>query len=203
LGRGASESGGASEIALRPALLSDVPVIERLVDIASSGLARYVLSAAAAPAEKPREASIRVISGDQGFLSWRCTTLAEVGGVVAGMMMTSRIAEAWDAPIDPPAVLRPQAGLRARAIGAQHVTFLATLARFRGRGIGWALLTHAERLADGAVGLSLIVADPNPPARRLYDRFGFHETARVPAVKEGWRSPTTSWVLMLKPAAAA
>ena len=41
-----------------------------------------------------------------------------------------------------------------------------------------ALLAEAERQAAGARGLSLIVADRNAPARRLYEAFGFVEAAR-------------------------
>ncbi|MEH1015683.1 GNAT family N-acetyltransferase [Micromonospora sp. CPCC 206060] len=53
----------------------------------------------------------------------------------------------------------------------------------QGRGLGWALLTHALRGAReaGLPTLGLSVADGNP-ARRLYDRAGFRPYARVLSV---------------------
>ncbi|MFO1141925.1 MAG: GNAT family N-acetyltransferase [Amaricoccus sp.] len=83
----------------------------------------------------------------------------------------------------PPAVLRPQAGLRERVVGAQHITFLGTVPRFRRRGVGRALLGEAERQGAGAFGLSVIVSDQNAAAWRLYETFGLREVARVTAVK--------------------
>ncbi len=47
---------------------------------------------------------------------------------------------------------------------------------FQGRGIGSALLAHAEHKArqSGLVKCSLIVDTENPKARRLYERCGYH-----------------------------
>ena len=62
------------------------------------------------------------------------------------------------------------------------------------------LLAEAERQGAGARGLSLIVADRNLPARRLYAAFGFAEVASEPIVAQGWRTESRTWILMLKPA---
>jgi ribosomal protein S18 acetylase RimI-like enzyme len=185
-------------VVLRPAARSEAAVIERLVNVSSFGLARYVWSVMA-PGEDPKATGRRSIESDEGALSWRTATLAEIGGRVAGLVMTNRMSPPSGMFLDPLAVLRPQAELRKRVLGAQHVTFLVTATRFRRRGVGRALLGEAERQAGGATGLSLIVSDRNEAARRLYDGFGFREIARVPAVRQGWQSPTRAWVLMLKP----
>lgn len=173
-------------------------MLERLVHLSGFGLARYVWSVTA-PGEDPTATGRRSIESDEGTMSWRTVMLAEIGGAVAGMVMTGRMPPPSDLFAEPPAVLRPQAGLREQVVGAQHITFLGTVPRFRRRGVGRALLGEAERQGEGAFGLSLIVSDRNAAARRLYEAFGLREVARVPAVKEGWRSSTRAWVLMLKP----
>ncbi|HVL22114.1 MAG TPA: GNAT family N-acetyltransferase, partial [Amaricoccus sp.] len=76
---------------------------------------------------------------------------------------------------------------------------LATYAPHRGCGVGTALLRQATRLAEGTA-MSLIVADGNATARRLYEGFGFLEAERRPIVHDGWESDSRAWVLMLRPA---
>ena len=110
-------------------------MIERLVNVSSFGLARYVWSVMA-PGEDPKETGRSSIEGDEGSLSWRTATLAEIGGRVAGLVMTNRMPPPSGIFLDPLAVLRPQAELRKRVVGAQHVTFLVTAPRFRRRGSG-------------------------------------------------------------------
>jgi len=64
--------------------------------------------------------------------------------------------------------------------GDWYVCVLATLEKFRGRGIGSALLEDAEARARerGAGALSLLVAEGNAPARSLYAKHGFRERGR-------------------------
>ena len=73
---------------------------------------------------------------------------------------------------------------------------LAAYPDHRGRGFGTALLGLADRLAECAAcrGTSIIVADTNTGARRLYERSGYGEIARRPMVKDGWTGPGEFWV---------
>ena len=72
-----------------------------------------------------------------------------------------------------------------------YISNLAVLPAFQGRGVGQALLEHAETLAR-AVGLgkcSLIVSYAHAPARRLYEKIGY-QTVRMydiphPEIAEG------------------
>ena len=77
---------------------------------------------------------------------------------------------------------------------------LALYPEFRGHGLGTRLLAIADRIAAdlGSSGLSIIVSDGNPDARRLYERCGYREAARRPMVKEDWASSGDNWVLMVK-----
>jgi ribosomal protein S18 acetylase RimI-like enzyme len=70
----------------------------------------------------------------------------------------------------------------------------------RGQGVGSLLLERAEQAAREAdrPGLSLIVADANVGARKLYSRAGYNEIAKKPIVKEQWQTEARDWVLMVK-----
>ena len=63
------------------------------------------------------------------------------------------------------------------------------------------LIAHAAGLAagTGCRGTSIIVADSNHGARRLYQRTGHVERARRAAVKEDWHGAVREWVLLVRP----
>ena len=84
------------------------------------------------------------------------------------------------------------------APGTWYVNVLAAYPEHRGKGCGAALLAVADRLAAeaGQRGLSIIVADTNTGARRLYERAGYREAGKRPMVKEDWQHPGTHWVLL-------
>lgn len=77
---------------------------------------------------------------------------------------------------------------------------LATYPQFRGRGYGAQLISIADDIArdTGKRGLSIIVADANAGARRLYERCGYREQARRVMVKAQWQHPRTDWVPLVK-----
>jgi ribosomal protein S18 acetylase RimI-like enzyme len=126
-------------------------------------------------------------------------------GKVAACLMGYRLGEQPE-PIGPdlPPIFVPMQELENEAPGSWYVNVLATFPAYRGRGWGTALLGQAERLAVslGCPGLSLIVADDNVGARRLYERCGFREVAFRPMVKEQWAGPGERWLLMTRPVAA-
>ena len=106
---------------------------------------------------------------------------------MAGGLVSYRIGAVPEPVEGQPPIARPLVELENRALGSHYVNVLATYAPFRGRGVATALLRHAARAA-GPAALSLIVADGNATARRLYAGFGFVERARRPIVKDGWES---------------
>jgi ribosomal protein S18 acetylase RimI-like enzyme len=63
-----------------------------------------------------------------------------------------------------------------------HLDAIAVSARTRGRGVGRALLEHAEALAHsaGARTMVLVTADSNLAALDLFLRSGFEISARLP-----------------------
>jgi ribosomal protein S18 acetylase RimI-like enzyme len=94
-------------------------------------------------------------------------------------------------PQDPSAITVPWQEMRNQACGAWHVTALAAYPEHR---LGSALLDIAERLrqASGANGISLLVADSNAGARRLYERCGFSRRPAGPWQRGIGRIPVTS-----------
>jgi ribosomal protein S18 acetylase RimI-like enzyme len=188
------------ETGLRPAGRDDAADLARLADLASEGMARFLWARMGAPGEDPLAIGIARAARDEGAFSWRNAILAEVGGAVAGLLVHYRIGTE-PAPLDDqPGLFQPLQRLENRALDTHYVNILATYPAFRHRGVGRALLEAAERSAGDARGLSLIVADRNAPARRLYRRFGFVEAAAEPIVADGWQTDSTAWLLMLKPA---
>ncbi len=105
-------------------------------------------------------------------------------------------------PIDPetPAIFVPLLELEALAPGSWYLNVLATYEQFRGKGLGSALLAHAEDVATlaGHKSISLIAEDTHLDALRLYVGKGFREVARRPVVKGDWQVDAQEWVLFTK-----
>jgi len=101
---------------------------------------------------------------------------------------------------DMPAMFVPMQELENLAPGTWYVNVLAVAPRFRGHGLGTRLLALADDTARslGKRGLSVMVADSNSGARRLYERFGYRQCATRPAVKEDWVNDVRDFVLLTK-----
>ena len=84
--------------------------------------------------------------------------------------------------------------------GTWYVNVLATLPGYRNLGLGSDLLRLAEETGRnlGKLGMSVIVSDTNAGARRLYERFGYRETARRTMIKEDWINEGREWLLLTK-----
>ena len=127
----------------------------------------------------------------------------EGAGAIAGL--TGYAIGAEPTPIGPdfPAMARPLQELENLAPSSWYVNVLAAYPEHRGKGWGARLLALGETIAAerGLERMSIIVADRNAGARRLYERVGYRETARRPIATDGWECDSSEWVLMLKPIA--
>jgi ribosomal protein S18 acetylase RimI-like enzyme len=191
------EGNRGAGLVLRPATREDAHDMARLGDLAGGGLSRHLWTRQAEPGEDPLAVGARRAARDDGPFSWRNAVIAEVGGATAGMLVTYRVGDAPEPLEDLPPMFRPLQALENRVPGTTYVNMLATYAAFRRRGVATALLAEAERQADGG-GLSLIVADDNLDARRLYRGLGFVEIAEEALVPEDWVTSSRAWVLLLK-----
>jgi ribosomal protein S18 acetylase RimI-like enzyme len=103
-------------------------------------------------------------------------------------------------PANLPPIVVPLQELEDLVPGTWYVNVLAAYPAHRGKGYGTALLGLAEQLARQTRrrGMSIVVADTNTGARRLYERCGYREVARRRMVKDGWEHPGSEFVLLTK-----
>ena len=182
----------------RIATADDASILAELVNYAGEGLPEYLWSQMAESgddvweigrqrqAKKAEEGQIVVID------------LGE--GAIAGLTGYTIPAEVEPIPDDLPAIFRPLQELENLAPSTWYVNVLATLPDLRGKGYGSKLLELAEQIAsnEDLDSMSLIVADNNSNARRLYERHGYTQEARRTMVKEDWQTDAENWILMIK-----
>jgi ribosomal protein S18 acetylase RimI-like enzyme len=187
---------------IRPATLADAPILAELVNYAGEGMPLYLWSKMAAPGESAWDVGRKRAAREEGSFSYRNATVIEHGGACAGALIGYEIAAAPE-PIgaDMPAMFVPLQELENLAPSSWYVNILAVLPQFRGKGFGATLLGVADETGRALAkkGMSVIVSDANPGARRLYERCGYRVAATRPMVKEGWDGHGANWVLLTKP----
>ena len=185
----------------RQAAPDDSVALAELVNIAGEGMPLYLWGKmAAASGEDPWAIGRQRAQRETGGFSYRNTIVrVEDNAVVAALIGYALAAEPDPARFEGmPPMFVPLQELEDLAPATWYVNVLATYQEHRGRGFGGELLRIAEQLAvaTGCSGLSLIVADANEGARRLYLRSGYEEIATRPMVKEDWPGRGDNWVLM-------
>jgi ribosomal protein S18 acetylase RimI-like enzyme len=187
----------------RRAAPDDAPVIAELMNMAGEGLPLYLWQQTAGAGNPAWDIGIARARRDTGSFSYRNTVLRLVDDEIAACLIGFPLDDEPPVPnyAGMPPMFVPLQELEDQAPGTWYINALATLPKHRGRGYGGELLTLAESIgaSAGKRGLSLIVANSNHDARRLYLGRGFREVATRPMVKEGWQSPgSTDWILMRK-----
>ncbi|OCW56548.1 hypothetical protein AWJ14_16510 [Hoeflea olei] len=136
----------------------------------------------------------------EGPFSWRNALVAEVDDMVAGMSLSFELTggdDDTDELKNDPALKTIEA-LKARAVGTRFIDTVAVYTRFRGRGIGRALV--AAELDRAAGPSSIITDDANSTALDLYRSLGFVEQARAPLIAFPDHPAADAWVLLMRPA---
>lgn len=184
---------------IRPARKSDAADIARLANIAGSGLPLYFWTALTPPEADPWMTGVARVRDEQTAVSYTNTVIADIDGDVAGIMI------GYDIPLDPEPVpddanpvIRPIWELENLATETRYIYVLAVDERYRRRGIAESLMAKAEKQA-GKNGMSLVVSDGNPAARKLYEKCGYRVSASAPVIKGGWHHDGENWLLMCKP----
>lgn len=188
----------------RPGRKEDARELAQLIDIAGEGFGTYLWMQAAGPGESALDVGMRRAQREEGGFSYRNATIAEIDGKTAGLLLGYRLADPYDTgDLNAlPALVRPLVELESIAPASWYVNALAAFPKYRNKGLGTLLLAEAERIArrTKAPSLSLIVADQNEGAKRLYLRCGYRETARRLLVPFPGLGHGGDWVLMMKPA---
>ena len=187
----------------RRAVPSDAGPLAELVNFAGEGMPLYLWTKKATEQVSPWEVGRDRARRDTGSFSWRNAVVREDDGEITACLIGYALPdtpESFDSN-DIPAMFVPLIELENLASGSWYINILASYPESRGKGYGSDLLAIAEELAreSGCNGLSLIVADSNSGAIRLYERRGYQATATRPMVKEGWERPGKNWVLMVRP----
>lgn len=187
---------------IRQARAADAAHLVRFINMAADDLPLHFWRRSVDPGGDPFAYGRERAARDTGSFSWRNAWLAEVEGEVAACLL-GYPADDTPGPIDPgtPPIFVPLLELEALAPGSWYLNVLATYAPFRARGLGSALLAHAEAVARqaGHSTISLIAEDTHRDALRLYAAKGYCEQARRAVVKDDWQVDATDWILFMKP----
>ena len=180
----------------------DALAMAELVDMAGEGLPLYLWSGMASQQQSPWAVGQERAQRESGAFSYRNTIVREESGKVVASLVGYPLDDNPD-PVDyddMPAMFVPLQQLEDMVPGTWYVNVLATYPQCRGRGYGSELLALAEAVARdcGKRGLSIIVADTNCGARKLYQRTGYLEHGQREMVKEDWQHPGVNWILLLK-----
>ncbi|MEM8744667.1 MAG: GNAT family N-acetyltransferase [Pseudomonadota bacterium] len=191
-----------SSLTMRAAAPDDADHLAQLINYAGEGMPLYLWERMAEQDETPWDVGRRRAKRTEGGFSYLNATVAEVDGEVAGCLIGYALPEEPEA-IDyesMPGMFVPLQELENLAPATWYVNVLAVHPHLRGTGVGSALLQIADQRAaeTGCPGLSIIVADANTGARRLYERSGYVEQATREMVKDDWDNPSTNWVLLTK-----
>ena len=183
---------------LRIATAQDAAVLAELVNHAGEGMPEYLWTSMAAADEDPWEIGRK--RQEKKAEEGQIFVVDEGKGAIAGLTGYAISADPDPLPDDMPAMFRPLQELENLAPATWYVNVLAALPDHRGQGWGTHLLDLAEAIArdEDLSGLSLVVADNNDNARRLYERVGYRERARRTMIKEGWRSEGDEWILLVR-----
>lgn len=186
---------------IREARATDADHLVRFINMAADDLPLHFWKKSAPAGMDPLAWGHERATRETGSFSFRNASLAEAEGEVAACLLGYPAAEE-PAPIeaDTPPIFVPLLELEALAPGSWYLNVLATYPRFRGRGLGSALLAKAEEVARqaGRSTISLIAEDTHHDALRLYRAKGFTEIARRPVVKEDWPVEAAEWILFTR-----
>ena len=188
----------------RRATPDDAVAMAKLANIAGEGMPHYFWQKLA---DEEGSTDAWEIGQDRaqresGSFSFRNTVVREESSAVVAALIGYALPEVAEPSNydDMPAMIVPLQQLEDLAPGTWYVNVLAAFEEHRGKGFGSGLLDLAEQIAveRGCSGMSLIVADANTGARRLYARSGFTEEASRPMIKEDWQNPSENWILLRK-----
>ncbi len=167
-------------VAIRPATRDDCPAIAELFLIASDGLAQYIWRQCDTQALPLLEVGARRYAREGVAFSYQNCLIAEVDGVVAGMLhsFTMQPTPVTGPDVQPDPVLQPYSEME--DYGSLYISALAVYPEYRSLGVGSRLLAEADARARqlGHRRLSLICFESNHQAMRLYRRLGYRERDR-------------------------
>jgi ribosomal protein S18 acetylase RimI-like enzyme len=188
-------------IRIRVARPGDCRALAELALIAGEGIPAFFWESARGPGQAIEEVgAARLLSETENF-SYRNIQVAELGDDVAGMLLAYRLPEPEPAEdlSGLPDFIRPLIELEARVPGSYYINMLACFPRYRGQGVGTALMNIVDDQARRAgCGLaSIMVFSENRGAVRLYQRLDYTVADRRPVVPHACHPYAAGEVLLL------
>lgn len=182
----------------RLATPADAKELADLVNFAGEGLPLYLWQGLVEDGGDPWELgrSRQAAKAREGQI-----IVADLGaGAIASLTGYAIGSEPVTITDDVPALFHPLLELENLVPDSWYVNVLACYPAHRGQGFGGRLLDFAEQIARdaGLTQMSVIVADTNSGARRLYARHGYRELASRPCIREGWDTDMSDWIVMTK-----
>jgi len=175
----------------RQATQDDAKDLAEFVNMAGEGLPLYLWEQMASAGETAWEIGFARAKRVSGAFSYRNAILRLVGNDVVACLIGYPLEDSPPATdyAEIPPMFVPLQQLEDLVPGTWYINVVATREAYRGKGYGSELIFLAEKIAAGLGkrGLSLIVADTNTGARRIYAGLGYRELAHRP-----------NWVLMTK-----
>lgn len=190
-----------AEIHLRRAEKTDGPEMAQLIDMAGDHIPSWIWQGLAEEGQTPLEVGAARAARDEGGFSYRHAVIAEVYGVVAGMMLGYRLDDNPGGDVSGlPPLLVPLIELESELPGGWYLNALATFSQFRRQGVARSLLQEADgqAAASGASYLGLIVNDNNASAMALYEAAGYERRAMRPVVPADELDISGNWALMTR-----
>jgi len=190
------------QLPFRLATPGDAAELAKLINIAGEGLPLYLWQHMAGEGETAWDVGQSRAKREEGGFSYRNSVIRVEGEQVAGCLVGYPLANELPETdySDLPPMFVPLQQLENMVPGTWYINAVAVYDAYRGRGFGKELMALAETFAGdlGMRGLSLIVANTNEVARKLYSKIGYQELASRPMFKAQWQNPGTDWVLMRK-----
>lgn len=190
------------ELMIREAKAEDASTLAELMNIAGEGIPAYLWQRMASAGEDVMVFGARRVAQPEGGFSYTNAHVALGADEIVGMMLGYRLDDPHEIGSlnEIPAVVLPLLELEAQAPGSWYINAVATNAAYRGQGVGRKLMELAEQLAAASCSksLSLIVAEENAAARRLYKRLGYRDIDKRPIVPCLHCPHTGNWILMMK-----
>ena len=133
---------------IRRARASDAAHLVRFINMAADDLPLHFWRKTVGPEGDPWALGQERAARETGNFSYSNAWLAEVEGAAAACLLGySAEAESGPIDLDTPPIFVPLLELEALAPGSWYLNVLATHEAFRGKGLGSALLAHADRIA--------------------------------------------------------
>ncbi|KPK12335.1 MAG: hypothetical protein AMJ68_02270 [Acidithiobacillales bacterium SG8_45] len=163
---------------IRKATLMDCYPLAELALIAGEGIPAFFWEQSKENEQDILAVGARNLESESENFSYKNAHVATIEGNIAGMLLAYRLPSKEEAEnlYDYPEFIRPLIELEQCVPDSFYINMLASYPQYRNKGIGTALMSTVNKLAQNAncQTVSVEVFGQNEGALRLYQRLGYH-----------------------------